>query len=373
MMLSSGRVRNGLPLIGVILITPMAWSVEETAGWKPEEAGKYLDEREKAWFEYAPANRGEGMTRSTCVSCHSVLPYVLARPALRKLVVSDQSTEFEKKLLAQTTSRVANWKKLHTAPFGLMYDFNEQKKKESWGTESVLNTVILAFEDRNQGRSSPSEPTRQALVNLWQSQAKTGDQKGSWDWIDFGMGPWEWKESRYWGSTLAAIAVGTSPGFTSGDDFSKEGLRLLRGYLKDKLATQNLHNQAWTLWAASLVDGILTKAEQQKIIDQLLEKQQEDGGWSLPLLGKWTRSDGTQQETASDGYATGLVLHVLQSAGVPKNDPKIDKGLSWLRKHQTGTGAWRTVSVNKKRDPNSHSGKFMSDAATAFAVLALSH
>jgi hypothetical protein len=58
---------------------------------------------------------------------------------------------------------------------------------------------------------------------------------------------------------------------------------------------------------------------------------------------------------------------------VPKDDVKIAKGLDWLKSHQTTTGAWRTVSVNKKRDPNSHSGKFMSDAATAFAVLALSH
>jgi len=34
---------------------------------------------------------------------------------------------------------------------------------------------------------------------------------------------------------------------------------------------------------------------------------------------------------------------------------------------------WQGVSVNKKRDPASHPGKFMSDAATAYAVLALSH
>jgi squalene-hopene/tetraprenyl-beta-curcumene cyclase len=373
MTLFSGRLRNGLPLISVLLVTPMAWSGEGSSDWKPEEAAKYLDEREKAWFEYSPASRGEGMTQSTCVSCHSVLPYVFARPILRKLVVGDVGTEFEKKLLAQTKNRVANWKNLDTAPFGLMYDFNEQKKKESWGTEAVLNAVILSFHDRYEGRSSPGESTKQGFSNLWQTQVKTGEHKGSWDWLDFGMGPWEWKESRYWGATLAAVAVGTAPGYAGGDDASHEGFRLLRGYLKDKIPTQNLHNQAWTLWAASSVEGILTKAEQQKLITQLLEKQQEDGGWSLPLLGKWARSDGTSQETASDGYATGLVLHVLQTVGVPKDDVNIAKGLDWLRGHQTATGAWRTVSVNKKRDPNSHSGKFMSDAATAFAVLALSH
>jgi hypothetical protein len=352
----------------------MAWCDDESKVWKSEQAAKYLDEREKAWFEYAPAKRGEGMTQSTCVSCHSVLPYALARPALHKLVDGDTTaTEFEKKLLAQTKSRVDNWKNLDTATYPLLYDFNEQKKKESWGTEAVLNTVILAFDDRNQGRSSPSESTKKAFSNLWQTQAKTGDQKGSWDWLDFGMGPWEWKESRYWGAALAAIAVGRAPDYVPDDDISQDGLRLLRGYLKEKLATQNLHNQVWTLWAASSVNGILTKSEQQKIIDQLFEKQQEDGGWSLPMLGKWTRSDGTTQETASDGYATGLVLHVLQSAGMPKDDAKIAKGLALLKRNQAANGAWRTVSVNKKRDPNTHSGKFMSDAATAFAVLALSH
>src|SRR5262245_44764126 len=119
--------------IAFLLLTPMAWSADESKTWKPGQAAKYLDEREKVWFEYAPANRGEVMTQSTCVSCHSVLPYAMGRPALRKLIAGDMATEFEKKLLAQTKSRVENWKKLDTPSFGVMYDFNEQKKKESWG------------------------------------------------------------------------------------------------------------------------------------------------------------------------------------------------------------------------------------------------
>jgi hypothetical protein len=58
---------------------------------------------------------------------------------------------------------------------------------------------------------------------------------------------------------------------------------------------------------------------------------------------------------------------------VSREDRKVAKGLDWLKHNQSATGAWRAVSVNKKRDPASHSGKFMSDAATAYAVLALSH
>ena len=87
----------------------------------------------------------------------------------------------------------------------------------------------------------------------------------------------------------------------------------------------------------------------------------------------------TSQLTTPDGYATGLILHVLQVAGLSKENPQVSKGLSWLRSNQDPTGAWRAMSVNKNRSPEStnpaqaHVGKFMSDAATGYAVLALSH
>ena len=204
---------------------------------------------------------------------------------------------------------------------------------------------------------------------------QTGNDKGSWDWLNFNMGPWEWKEARYFGASLAAIAVGTAPGYyTPGTDADTDArVMLLRDYLQDGFQRQNLHNRIWVLWASIKVEGILSKAEQKELIDQLLYQQHDDGGWSQPSLRTWVRSDGTAQESESDGYATGLVLNVLQIAGVPKDEVKIAEGLDWLKSNQSATGAWRGVSVNKKRDPASHSGKFMSDAATAFAVLALSH
>src|SRR5262249_22748968 len=182
-------------------------------------------------------------------------------------------------------------------------------------------------------------------------------------------------EGGHFGARAAATAVGPAPGYHApGTDAADDArVKLLQGYLKAGLPRQNLHNRAWALWAATTVEGILTKAERRELIDQLLDRQQEDGGWGLPSLGGRVRSDGTAQETASDGYATGLVLHVLQTAGVPKDDEKVGEGLGWLKHNQAATGAWRGVSVNKERDPASHPGKFMSDAATAYAVLALSH
>lgn len=230
-------------------------------------------------------------------------------------------------------------------------------------------------DDRNQGRKNPSDLTKRAFDHLWKTQAQTGGDKGSWDWLNFNLGPWESKEARYFGASLAAVAVGTAPGYYAKDDDAviDANVDLLRGYLKGGLADQNLFNRAWALWASAKLDGVLTKEEQQKVIAQLLEKQQEDGGWNLASLGRYVRGDGTAQETASDGYATGLVLHVLQTAGLPKDHPKIAQGLAWLRSNQAATGEWRGVSINKKRDPATHVGKFMSDAATGYAVLALSH
>src|SRR5262249_52349044 len=134
-----------------------------------------------------------------------------------------------------------------------------------------------------------------------------------------------------------------------------------------------LNNRIWLLWASTKLGPLLTKDEQRKLIQEIFDRQHADGGWSLSSLGTFVRKDGTQQGTDSDGYATGLILHVVQTAGVGKNDAKLAKGLAWLTSHQAASGEWRASSVNKKRNPDTHVGKFMSDAATAYAILALSH
>src|SRR5216684_5519113 len=140
MTLLPSRHRSLMAVIVVFLACPIARTDEERTGWKPDAAGKYLDEREKVWFGSAK-----------CVSCHTSLPYALGRPALHKLVGAKKPSEQEAKLLAQIRLRVANWKRLDTKEFGLYYDGSDEmksnpgaRKQSSTRSFSPSTTVIRA-------------------------------------------------------------------------------------------------------------------------------------------------------------------------------------------------------------------------------------
>src|SRR5213593_981080 len=356
----------------------------EHGGWDREGAAKYLDERMDAWFANAKKLRtGQGET--TCVSCHTVVPYALSRPALRRAMHVSTRTPQEVRLLEGVARRVETYD-AHQ-PF---YDGSEGKKTESRGTEAVLNALILSSADAERGRRKPSEPTRKALRRLWETQRPDG----AWDWLDFGLEPFESADAAYYGATLAALAVGTVSAYsTSPATDATAGLDKLRGYLKTGRASQNLFNRVWLLLASTRLKDVLTPGQQEALIAEIQSRQQTDGGWSLQTLGPWRwshqwlfRPHGTPDAALlahSDGYATGLIVYTLRKAGLPGDHPAVNKGLQWLKANQQDIQidprtyrAWRSYSLNRDREHGGGDGEpwrrmFMSDAATTFAVLAL--
>jgi squalene-hopene/tetraprenyl-beta-curcumene cyclase len=344
----------------------------EPAGWDHAGAASRLDARAREWLEFGGAYRGEGATRTTCLSCHSFVPYLLARPALRKLTGSQEPARPEAKSLAQIKERIAHWDELDTPAWKLAYDSSPEKKRQSRGTEAVLNALVLATEDRAAGKSEPSPATEKALDHLWSTQRPDGPDAGSWDWLDFGLEPWEAGDGRVFGATLAAMAAGRAPGYDLQSAGARPGVERLRTYLHNRFADQTVFNRVAILGASAVLDGLLAPPERSKLIDEVLALQRDDGGWSLASLGEFQRSDGTPEDTSSDGLATGFVIDALRSSGLPRTHAGVAKGLEWLRRNQQKDGGWAAVSLNKKRDPKSHVGQFMSDAATAYAVLALS-
>lgn len=83
-------------------------------------------------------------------------------------------------------------------------------------------------------------------------------------------------------------------------------------------------------------------------------------------LGDWTRADGKPPDrTASDGYGTGVILHVLRRNGeVPADKPRLQKGVLWLKTHQRTDGSWFTPSPYTN-------DKLTTFAGTAYVILAL--
>ena len=172
-------VLTALGVIALATVWPLAGA--ERAGWDREAAAKYLDERMDAWFANATKLRtGEG--RVACVSCHTPVPYALARPALRRAMRVTTATSEETKLLDEVTRRVDTY-----GTHQLISETDEGKKTESRGTEAVLNAVILASADAAERRREPREATRKALARLWETERADG----AWDWLDFKLEPYE--------------------------------------------------------------------------------------------------------------------------------------------------------------------------------------
>jgi squalene-hopene/tetraprenyl-beta-curcumene cyclase len=302
-----------------------------------------------------------------CISCHTSLPYVLARGELRQMLGEPSLAEPQRKLLETVKQRVGLWPQL--LPW-----YGDDQKLLSRGTESVLNALILTHQDRRLGELSPL--TLKALDDMWAQQRSEGPEAGSWPWVQFGNEPWEAPDSSYYGATLAALAAGSTPESYRQKPAVQTGVALLRDYLRREYPRQTLLNRVSLLWASEALPDLIEPAARASILGELSAQQRSDGGWSVAsLMPGWTRHDGSPLPDTSDGYATGLITFVMQEIGITATDPRLARGLTWLERHQSRwNGRWMAESPNRRNGWIPAEGDhFMDDAATAFAVLALTH
>ncbi len=350
-------------LAAILLFTAaQAYAADADAkSWDRRAAAAYLDGRMGWWTTWPPSARDHD---TFCISCHTTLPYALARPALRSALAEQGPSPNERKFLDNIAKRVSLWSEVQ--PFYNDAKNGPPKSAEARSTEAVLNAVVLS---RYQVPSAPD-----ALRNMWALQLKTGDARGSWTWLNFHNEPWEAPDSAFWGASLAALAVGMAPKEYRESAAIQENLDLLAGYLQREESSQSTLHRSVALWASGMLPRLLQPAQRAAIAQEILSQQREDGGWSESTLviKDWKRRDGTPMDGASDGYGTGLMVLALRESRVPNADAQIARGVAWLERHQDPGGAWLATSMNKQRDPASDAGRFMNDAATAYSVMALS-
>lgn len=299
--------------------TAVAWSADRATAYLSRRATKWLDERRCA------------------LSCHTTHPFVLA----------DTGSPERTRIVNEVTARLAAWPDV--TPW---YATDDDKIAESRGTESVLNAFALA--------GTPDATA--ALDAMYREQRADG----GWSWLDFDLAPWEEHHAELTGAVLAAIATTRTDGYRA----DKTRVAALRGFIAaNKRAGLYLHDELALLWASRTVDDLVTANEVRRYAADLRKVQRPDGGFSLADLGPWRRTDGSANVAdASDGYATAFAALGLAVVTDAETSATVAAARCWLASHQRDDGSWPGRSLN---DDDAFNRSLMTDAATAYAVIAL--
>lgn len=286
---------------------------------------RFLDSAALAWQK-----------QRKCFACHSNYVFLMARPAITHEVPAHKQIREAAEYLA-----------LHPRKTGYQ------------ATEAVMVASVLAQNDAATTGKLHSA-TRFALDRIWDFQR----EDGGWTWMKNNEPPSEIDD--HYGVTMAALGVGTAPDDYAQTPAAKEGLEKIRSYFRNN-PPKNVHHRAMKMLASLHLDGIMADAERKQVVDDLLALQKPDGGWNLATLGtNWRRSNGTPQDyETSDGYGTGFVIYTLRTVGIPAGDPRIQRGIQWLKTHQRASGRWFTRSMEKD------SQHYITHSGTAYAILAL--
>jgi squalene-hopene/tetraprenyl-beta-curcumene cyclase len=339
-----------MPRIRIALTAAMLLAAASSVGaeWNPALAARYLDTRQQAWFDWKTAQSSDG----PCVSCHTGMTYLLARPALRRALHEAGPTTFETGLLNRLRTKMA------------------KPQEGALGTvEAVMSAMFFSRDDT---RETMSSHTTQAFARLWETQETTGANKGAWPWYEASLDPWENHESDYYGASLVALALGQTPARYRESAGIRANAAALTAYLAGPPTKPRLHDRLAVLWVSGTTPGLLNDAARQALIAETFSTQQADGGWTLAGLGPWMTHADPPPSTGSHAYATAFTAFALQRAGVSPSNAGLAKAIAWLRAHQDpATGAWPAVSMNKRYPDGSMMSLFMQDAATAFASIVL--
>ena len=307
----------------------------------------YLDNGATAWSR----------SRS-CIACHTNGSYLRMRPLLTK-------------------SAGKPLEELHAFFVSELERFEEQAGEDFPSVLKSVKPIQIVYiamglaEWDAQVSGHLSGETRRALDLMFAVQSDSG----AWG---YGIDCWPpFESSPYQMTTVAAMAAATAPGWRKNVTEQKHitGLAKIRQWLSDTPPPHD-YGKTLLLWASTRWPQLLDESRSKKIVDELLQRQQPDGGWSIRSFARpeeW--GDGRRAEKLrgevdfdsppSDGHMTGLVMITLLDAGVPTEDPRIQQGVEWVKNNQRKSGRWWTRSLNTDKF------HFITFSSTLYCLVAL--
>jgi len=281
--------------------------------------------------------------QNRCGTCHTNLPYLMARPTTRETKTDSKSSEIRRLLLAYSSERMLKPDEFIAMTVGPI--------ASALALNDAFTTGKLDFQVRN----------------LLDYVLRIQSAQGGWQYPTPPFLLPFLERDRAYLAYLVALGVGYAPGRYYEATSARVGFGKLQSFIRHHLPA-NAHDKAVLLWASVRTPGLLSSAEQADYENELRGLQNRDGGWTLPSMGEWHRHDGAPNSPKgeSDGYATGLVTLVLCERGSISSSSSIHRAIEWLKNNQRVSGRWFTRSLYSDRFKN-----YLSNMGTAYALMAI--
>ncbi len=312
-------------------------------------AAKYLDHGALAWMRERP-----------CLSCHTPGAYMLDRPVLTPWLGRPEE-EVHDRFVAGIQDELPATKEAG----GITY--------YALAERAVWRAAGLVQWDKHV-TGTVSEPTDRALRSMLRQQSSHGG------WYMPGEVEIPYETTDFELTLHAARAIVEAPGWLAAlkDSELLGRIERMKAFLAET-KPRNDYERALRIGLASFLPELVSGETRASDIAMLWAKQHDDGGWCLRDMSD-TRNWRTPMSDVviklieglpdaanpqSDPFMTALAIIVLRESGVAASDPRIQKGIAWLKAEQRVGGRWWMHSLYRGNY------NFITYIATAKAMKAL--
>ena len=312
-------------------------------------AARYLDDGALVWTR-----------ERTCVSCHTTGAYLLRRPMLTPLLGKPDEevlADFIKKMPAELPKpRVSD---------GITYF--PLSDRAVWRTAGFVQ-----WDKHVAGKLS--EHTDRALRDMLLRLSSHGG------YLVLGEVEVPYVTTDFELTLHAARALVDAPGWLESlqDPDLKQRVDRMKAFLRTS-KSRNDYERALRLELAAIMPELVPAEERQAAIAMLWSKQLPDGGWSTRRMSDYRNWRTPMSDTVlklieslpdaanpgSDPYMTAQAIVLLRESGVPAIEPRIRRGIDWLKREQRVSGRWWMHSLYRGNY------QFITYIATARAMQAL--